>query len=142
MFSIFKKLFGLKPEEEFTPMEIEEPVRKKSLSEIKNEIYNQIAQVLDRYAVYSSPSRDQTYSKLKKSLQEINEIINNNKGYLAENGRLRALGERILSYKDDRSLSVVTYDTCRIIIGGRFEHPSILKDKTIRRILEWYDLYF
>lgn len=142
MFSIFKKLFGSKPEEEFTPMEIEEPVPKKSIREIKNGIYNQIAQVLEGNAVYSSPSRDVTYSKLKKSLQKINDIINSNKEYLAENGRLRALGERILSYRDDRSLSVVTYDVCKIIIGGRFEHPSILRDKTIRRILEWYDLYF
>ncbi len=142
MLKIFKKLFGSKPEEEFTPIEMEEPVQKKSISEIKGEVYNQIAWVLEKYAVHSSHSRDEIYSKLKKSLQEINGIINSNKEYLAEKWELRALEEKILNYKDDRTLSVVAYDMCKIILGNRFEHPSILKDKTIRRILDWYGLYF
>ncbi len=141
MFNFLKGLFGSKNEEEFTPFVVEKLIPRRDITQVRSEFYSQIGYVLEEYRVYSSRSRDETYSKLKKSLQRINEMVDNNKESLADKRELKALGERILSYKDDRSLSMVTYDICRIISSGRYDDVSTVMDRTIKRILYWYGLY-
>jgi|SRR3989344_690110 len=141
MFNFLKELFGSKSEEEFTPVIVEKLVPRRDINQVRREFYNKIGYVLEEHAVYSSRSKDETYSKLKKSLRRINEMIDNNKEFLADKRELKALGERILSYRDDRSLSMVTYDICRIISNGRYGELSTVIDKTIKRILYWYGLY-
>ena len=143
MFNIFKKLLGLEPEPEFSQMEVEKPVQKKDISEIRREFYYQIGNILEENLVYSSHSEDVVYTRLKKSLQRINEITDTSKESLVVDKReLKALGEKILGYKAERSLSMVTYDVCGLINKGKYEHPSALRDRVIRRILDWYGLFY
>ena len=141
MFNFLKGLFGSKNEEEFTPIVVERVIPKKDICQIRSEFYGRIGQVLEEYAVYSSRSKDETYTRLKRSLQRINDLIDKNKDSLADKREINALNQRIASYKDERSLSMVTYDICRIISSGRYDETSIVIDRTIKRIMYWYGLY-
>ena len=141
MFNFLKGLFSSKSEEEFTPVIVERLIPTKDIWQIRSEFYGQIAQVLEEYAVYSSRSKDETYTRLKRSMQKINELIDKNKDSLADKREINALNERISSYKDDRSLSMVTYDICRVISGGRYDTSSVVMDSTVKRIMYWYGLY-
>ena len=141
MFNFLKGLFSSKSEEEFTPVIVERLIPTKDIWQIRSEFYGQIEQVLEEYAVYSSRSKDETYTRLKRSMQKINELIDKNKDSLADKREINALNERISSYKDDRSLSMVTYDICRVISGSKYDAFSVVMDSTVKRIMYWYGLY-
>ena len=144
MFSMFQKLLGLKSREEvMPPFILEKPVVKKSVGETKRGVYEQIAGLLYGDGIFSSYSGYDTYPRLKKSLQRINEAIEANKENLVSNEReLKALKEKVLEYKDERNLTFMTYDICKLISINRYEDPSILSNMTIRRIMNyWYGFY-
>lgn len=142
MFSIFQKLLGLKSREELIPPFIlEKPVMRKSAEEVRKEVYARVAGVLYEDAVFSSHSGYDAYPRLKKSLQKVNEIIDNNKESLVVNdSELRMLKEKISNYREEHALSMVTYDVCKLMIKYKYEDISVLNDIAIGRILYWYGL--
>lgn len=142
MVNIFKKLFGQREEEiELPPIRIEKPVIKKNSEEIRREVYGKIADILYEEGVFSSHSGYDTYPRLKRSLQRINSVMDIEKEAMAPNERdLRELKEKILNYKEDKNVSMVSHDVCRLIIKQRHVEPSILNELAIGRILSWYGL--
>ena len=142
MFNL-KKLFGFEPMEEDMPMRIEPQLPKKDVEGAKREVYHQIGGILDENRIDTRYPEDQVYPRLKKSLQRINEAIEANKENLVSNEReLKALKEKVLEYKDERNLTFMTYDICKLISRNRYEDPSILSNMTIRRIMNyWYGFY-
>ena len=139
MFSVFQKLFGSKPKEEM-PIIIEEPAPKKDIEGAKRKIYDQIWSILEEEGTYLSHSGYDLYPRIKKSLRKINEVIDNSKESLVSNeSELAILKEKILDYKEERRLSMLTYDVSELIGRNKYEDPSILSHKAIIQILRWYD---
>ncbi|MBI2507922.1 hypothetical protein HYV89_03135 [Candidatus Woesearchaeota archaeon] len=144
MFNIFKKLLGSKQEEEeLIPVRIEQPVIKKSIEEVRKDVYDQIANVLYEDSVFSSHSGYDTYPRLKRSLEKINKIIDGNKeSLIRHDSELRILKEKVSDYKEERSLSMVTYDICDLIRRYKHQDPSTIIDAAVGRILYWYGLSY
>jgi len=140
MFSVFQKLFGSKPKEEM-PIIIEDSAPKKDIEGAKRKVYDQIWGVLEEEGVYLSRSGYDLYPRIKKSLRKINEVIDNSKESLVANeSELARLKEKILDHKEERKLSMLTYDVSELIGRSKYEDPSVLSHKAIIQILRWYDL--
>lgn len=140
MLGAFKRLFGSKPKEE-PLIDVIEPAPKKDVGGAKRKVYDQIWGILEEEGVYLSHSGYDLYPRLKKSLRRINEAIDSSKESLVVNdSELARLKEKVLDYKEERRLSMLTYDVSELIGRSKYEDPSLLSHKAVIQILSWYDL--
>lgn len=140
MFSL-KRLLGFESKEPLIEIKIEPKLPKKDIEVAKREIYGQIGIILDENRIYASYPEDQVYPRLKKSLMRVSELIDENKERITINKReMEILEKRISDCRKERNLSADTYILLKFIYENKYEHPSILSNRIINRILGLYDL--